>query len=201
MQEFEYHGHWWLPNKPEHKVSGNLKFSHQQGIILEILGTLEQEFPDIIHGETKDKHITLAQCIRFSEELRVGLVNSKYSKYNILIIFLGKHFYEKLDEIKFSRVNVNYTYLSNWGSLSSYDILEHVKKPNNICFNFTIAEDVSINLIAAQLIAKQYIDFNSDYLHPNQRLCSVWQLKFNESLNFNNIYQNYIFPLQNLKIN
>ena len=68
--EFEYAGHWWLPENPERKVSGTLIFS-KDGITLELIGTINGksnwdeineehvgEFP-ILYGECEEGPVTL----------------------------------------------------------------------------------------------------------------------------------------------
>lgn len=39
MNSFEYAGYWWLPEKEENKYFGNLSFSHDGGLTLEIFGS------------------------------------------------------------------------------------------------------------------------------------------------------------------
>ncbi|MHC1564886.1 MAG: ApeA N-terminal domain 1-containing protein, partial [Candidatus Syntropharchaeales archaeon] len=37
-EEFECGGEWWLPDNPEEKIRGTLKFAHGEGGILDLEG-------------------------------------------------------------------------------------------------------------------------------------------------------------------
>jgi hypothetical protein len=59
---FEYKGKWFLPDKPEERVFGTLKYDSKEGSTLELFGLLPENGLDInlINGLTNDsKKITL----------------------------------------------------------------------------------------------------------------------------------------------
>ena len=71
IKEFEYKGIWWLPDNPEKRISGTLRFTPNEGAILDLIGsfkdikninkTLE---PEIVLGiSSNGKNITLYKCI------------------------------------------------------------------------------------------------------------------------------------------
>jgi ApeA-like protein len=39
MEEFEYQRYWWLPDEPEERVPGTLKFDPEGGASLNLLGS------------------------------------------------------------------------------------------------------------------------------------------------------------------
>jgi len=41
MDKFEYKGRWWLPDKPEKRISGTLRFTPNEGAILELIGSFK----------------------------------------------------------------------------------------------------------------------------------------------------------------
>ena len=88
MNSFEKKGLWWLPETPDLQVAGYLRFSHHEGILLEIIGVLKprgkgaDQFHQIelVNGITTDgKLITLINCFRRNySSSSVGIEHSKY---------------------------------------------------------------------------------------------------------------------------
>lgn len=68
--EFEYAGHWWLPENPDNKVSGTLIFS-KDGIKLELIGLIDNIHLDgdnypklpVLFGECEAGPITINQWV------------------------------------------------------------------------------------------------------------------------------------------
>ncbi len=46
IEEFEYKGKWWLPDKPEKQISGTLRFNPTDGAVLELIGSFK-DFQDM----------------------------------------------------------------------------------------------------------------------------------------------------------
>ena len=124
--DFEYRGLWWLPNNPELQLSGEVKFTHSEYILLEIsvksdeqdreyfeiykLFTIDE--PPIIHGLSDiGAKITLYKVIECLE----GPAYVGYRKLRLYIhyIFVGKHFFN-VESLKFSSMKLNLTYLEKW---------------------------------------------------------------------------------------
>ena len=65
MDKFEYEGIWWLPDEPEKQVSGTLRFTPNEGAILDLIGSFKdiKEINKIILGiSSNGKNITLHKC-------------------------------------------------------------------------------------------------------------------------------------------
>lgn len=71
MQEFECFGYWWIPNKPDFKLPGSLKFSHEEGANLNVWGEFEDKLPDLIYGQTNNDLITLVKCQLMGEVKKI----------------------------------------------------------------------------------------------------------------------------------
>jgi len=122
--EFECRGKWWLPYKPELKISGVLKFSSKDGGTLELFGMLDPEnkvyitkrrdFPIIVGLTTDDEEITLKDCFEISYAL--DSINSN-SSLDFTSLFRKAHFMKEKD-INFTSVDANYTYLEEWIGIS-----------------------------------------------------------------------------------
>jgi len=41
IEKFEYKGIWWLPDKPKERISGTLKFTPDEGAILDLIGSFK----------------------------------------------------------------------------------------------------------------------------------------------------------------
>ncbi len=133
IERFEYRGMWWLPQFPKKKTSGTLTFTPERGAILDLDGSLAdgglarrdlEEF-DIVLGISLDnKDITLVRCfvVRWSVSLPPRIVPPpQRSSLYVSEVFVGVHF-NKLDDIKFKRVSVRYSYLDEWVGVSGFDI-------------------------------------------------------------------------------
>jgi hypothetical protein len=120
FDDFEYRGHWYLPENPERKVPGTVRFDSARGITLELLQALRESpgtsldevyKPPLILGVSDNgTRMTLFQTVQ------TGRASSReedptffYANY----LFLGNHFYSK-PEIRFSSLSVNFTYFEEW---------------------------------------------------------------------------------------
>ena len=68
IEEFEYAGVWWIPDEPEKKIPGTLRFTHNERAILELMGIIKKKeimsfLPYIILGVSSGGiNITLHKC-------------------------------------------------------------------------------------------------------------------------------------------
>ena len=132
IEEFEYKGIWWLPYKPEDRISGWLKFSPNEGAVLDLIGSFKDISSiekilkekilklEIILGISSDgKNITLYKCFETKSNFSFpGLSTSSFYADNV---FVGAHF-QKPEDIKFKSLFVHYLYLDEWVDVSGFDI-------------------------------------------------------------------------------
>lgn len=124
MKSFEITGTWWIPNKPENKVHGTLKYNASNGGELEVIGLL-QESPkvisnenvfqneDLILGLAEGRPITCYKCRQIHSSLFLNHVSEHKIVYDIEFIFAGYHFLEENDII-FDEFSINYSNLESW---------------------------------------------------------------------------------------
>lgn len=123
LDEFELTGKWWLPENPTEQLYGCLKFKRNY-IILEISGIFSKKHTfqlldsEIMHGLTNEnKKITLCRVSeRYFKGGRIkSSLNDNFGKsdFSCKYIFIGRHF-DHLEDIKFSYININFTYLDKW---------------------------------------------------------------------------------------
>jgi len=119
LKEFQYSGIWWLPNKPNNQISGDLEFHPAKGASLQLNGSFtditdsfESSKEKIILGVTPNgKEITLFRCFRSSVPFHIP--GYQTSTYQIDFVLLGCHF-KKDKDMTFFQVSTNYSLLDEW---------------------------------------------------------------------------------------
>ena len=119
IEEFECRGVWWLPEDPNRKASGILKFSPDEGIRLELTYPLETDnhlslwAPELIFGETENGKATLYHCL----ETKRKIISNNVATSEVVseIAVLGSHVDLKKDV--FSSMRVESPELDLWASL------------------------------------------------------------------------------------
>lgn len=125
MEEFEYDGIWWLPENPDKKISGTLKFHPVEGANLELIGSFKgiEDLntvlqPDIISGITSNgKIITLYKC--YESQSHMSMPGFLRSSFIASRVFLGYHF-EKEEDIIFESLSLNYSHLEEWARITGF---------------------------------------------------------------------------------
>lgn len=111
VEELKIKGQWWLPEKPDVKLSGTLTFSPFEGLHLEVQGSFKEvnlpgklSEPDIILGLSHEgQNITLYKCLEISHKRHFSEVSETIFTANVG--FIGAHF-TNLSEIKFKKISV-----------------------------------------------------------------------------------------------
>lgn len=126
---FEIKGYWWLPETPEHQISGVLTFSPGESILLELMGTLndlanhvltQRDFinPEIILGVSVDgKPITLQKCTQISGS--AGMTGISISGFSPSFVYDGVHF-SNGEQSKFRELSIGFLNLDEWFSKSAF---------------------------------------------------------------------------------
>ena len=127
MDKFEYEGIWWLPDEPEKQVSGTLRFTPNEGAILDLIGSFKDikeinkmlELEIILGISSNGKNITLHKCFETKSNVSVpGLLTSSFYANEV---FVGAHF-QKSEDIKFRELSICYSYLDEWVNISGFNI-------------------------------------------------------------------------------
>lgn len=125
MENFERVGQWWLPETPDRKISGILKFDTTNGGRLELLGTLvdiqerEQAWHPVILGKCLGGKLTLLNNSKIHSELTPEEVGITIFKTEIICD--GIHLQDKND-LEFLSLSIHYSYLNQWVGISSFNI-------------------------------------------------------------------------------
>jgi hypothetical protein len=137
MEEFEYNGIWWLPENPDNKISGTLKFHPVEGANLELIGSFKElkdlkAFlqPNIILGITSNgKIITLYKC--FESRSHMNIPGFLSSSFIARVVFLGHHF-EKEEDIIFDSLSLNYSHLEEWARITGFQVKLETDSKNHL---------------------------------------------------------------------
>jgi hypothetical protein len=127
IEKFEYKGIWWIPNKSNEQISGTLRFTPDEGAILDLIGSFKDIKdmnrmlnPNIILGiSSNGKNITLHKC--FETKSNVSFPGLLTSSFYANVVFVGAHF-QKNEDIKFKKLSIHYLYLDEWVNISGFDI-------------------------------------------------------------------------------
>ncbi len=132
MEEFEFEGLWWLPETPEARVPGTLRFSPDSGATLDLLGSLkepgnhfaalERELvqPEVILGvSSKGKPVTLWGC--WERRKRVNLAGFTKTSFHADVAIVGAHL-GGVEEARFKKMSAEYRHLDEWAGISGFGI-------------------------------------------------------------------------------
>ena len=128
IEKFEYKGNWYLPEEPEVRISGTLKFDSYEGGKLELIGEFKSpmNIDGIILGITSEsKSITLYRCY-FSRHGSIVLysdseIGPALVEYTVNFILENVHFSTEL-EIKFQEIRSEISNFDEWLGISGFTI-------------------------------------------------------------------------------
>ncbi|NJK34527.1 MAG: hypothetical protein HC919_06015 [Oscillatoriales cyanobacterium SM2_2_1] len=138
MKSIEENGVWFLPNNPDKKIYGQLKFSAEEHPKLNLLDQLQEikldnnifkglKF-DIVNGYlVNDKKVTLCNCVQSGRFTTNSIQTSTvYAKY----LIIGHHF-KTLEEICLNGVSLRYKNLEDWVDLPNFEINSSASDEHN----------------------------------------------------------------------
>ena len=135
----EWAGEWWLPDEPDHKVPGTLRYTSADGLALTLIGTFEDRISttispgvvafhegrrtwEVIHGAAEQREITLFGCVPNGGKRTYGARVQTPDKQTITSItgLIGAHVSGE-DEVVFSAAEVSVDNLGVWGATSVFE--------------------------------------------------------------------------------
>ncbi len=126
-ESFEYKGYWWLPENEERRIAGTLKYSPEDGPILELIGSFwdlpglqKVKGPDIILGKSDNgKLITLFGY--GGRKDKISFPGLSCTTVRMQIVFIGFHF-KKREDLVFDSLSINYNYLNEWYTENPFSV-------------------------------------------------------------------------------
>ncbi|MGJ5630121.1 HEPN domain-containing protein [Nostoc sp. CALU 1950] len=157
MEDFERVGEWWLPEMPDRKVAGILKFNPTIGGTLELLGSLinvqdgdQPSHPQLILGNCLGGRVSLLNNSKIRSQLTLEGVG--ITIFQTRLICDGLHIANKVD-LQFLSLSIHYSYLNQWLSVSNFDIKKsyeqgelNINCKNNISvIQTSLGEDIKLS--------------------------------------------------------
>jgi hypothetical protein len=205
-------GYWWLPDNPLKKIHGNLDYKYDNYATLSLEGIFDDncEYHQLILGQVDDCRITLLNCVRSNLiRTRSGTGDFVKSTFQVVVILKGHHL-EKIDDIRFSSIEVSYSHLTEWIGhlLIDYPNIENreketiltIKEPKSIEIRLP---DLTIEIkgsyknqwgtfkqIAEQFVVVRFYSHNMDFLkmlNKVQDLKNFLELLTGEEIEMNRI--------------
>jgi hypothetical protein len=210
MQAFECTGFWWLPEAPDQKVSGTLRFTEDAGLMLSLVGALghggpgsrDQTFP-IVNGMVFDcvlgEEVILRNC--GVKEMHYGSSGTTRGDYRATRAFFGGHCDTEKD-LCFSDVRLEFSGLSEWASnLTGFSLPEIVATPTGESKNFVTRwasptphsgrlNGATISVEATGQLAMKLREYST------KEQVQIW-IKSDEPASDDELNKKYVYPLQN----
>lgn len=160
----EFDGIWWLPNNPQRRSAGKVKYSPAEGTTLDLIGAFEDltpfvqptDFLPAIHGLLPDgKRISLLQCLLANHTFHVpGYPESIYRAH---LMVTGWHFASE-EALTLKEVRAYYTHLSEWAyHRSGFDI--DIRDMKKVSVEYTLPDGTEAVLSDGR---KVLLDFEAD---------------------------------------
>lgn len=181
MGSIEYYGQWWLPERPESKVSGKLNFECGKDPTLSLDGIFgnkyEQNFYDIILGDSLGVEITLVSCSPLGTEIiRKNEREYTKSEYHVSLFCTGFHF-SKRQEITFGKVSAKYSHLRNWLGLSIFGFSDFKDIDQEYIVAIKKPSEREVDLDGVRLRIGGSLGLNHGLYHDSSRRSAYVQLE------------------------
>lgn len=196
-------GFWWIPSNPANKLAGIFRYSKDNGMNLNLIGSFidEQTITDVgtkypvIFGATNNKEITLINCSVTESSFSTSGFSSL--KCRVDKVFIGAHL-SFPEENLFYKVEVEYTYLTDWiGEIQfstsnisrekyqEYQVTYHI--PNAYAF---VSKSACLKLNFA-------LDGKTSLFRTNISKKITLEIEVENDLKFEEFITRFVYPLQN----
>ncbi|MFG1766940.1 HEPN domain-containing protein [Micromonospora parva] len=135
----EWAGLWWLPDDPDERIPGVLRYEPEDGLVLSLIGAFEDRifsnpFPGVvavheghrtwhvIHGAAEQREITLLACVPNSSKRTIGARVKSPDKQTVAAAtaLIGAHVSGE-DDAAFSAAEVSVEDLGLWAASSVFE--------------------------------------------------------------------------------
>jgi hypothetical protein len=137
-------GYFWLPETPDHKVSGKLLISERGDVNLEIMGAITKDCPmdpdelHRVHGQLENgKAVTIEP--NFFTNRSLSLPGMAKSKLSCRLVIIGA-FFDAEEDIAFDRVKFAVEGLNEWVGISGIKVENNWKEKTG-SIHFTPPEE------------------------------------------------------------
>lgn len=189
MDDFEYHGKWWLPTAPAKSVGGVLSFDRQLGGHLKLFepiidpvdeeGRYTPQTIDTIHGKVREgKDLTLRNCRVQVEGETIGKAIRQICTPELILS--GAQFE---NDIYFDYISLNLPHLEEWTqvrtiipqvTLNNGDSIGRYESLDPICCRLSDVEivlDTTTSWKNNGTKGSEYIQNSTIEIHPRDNYC------------------------------
>ena len=147
VESFEYKGVWWLPDKENNQISGILKFSPENGLILDLIGAFptNRNNEEIILGFTENgKCITLLNT--FQTKRSFSMPGMELETIICNYAFIGSNHLPKKSDFKFYKAVFSLKHLDEWTNKSEGFNIDHNWKEKEIVIKYKLPDAIALNI-------------------------------------------------------
>lgn len=199
METIELDGFWWVEGK-KITAAGKLRYSHELGIKLSLIGHLSEEYNKehtFIYGITsKGKKITLFNCnyTRF-ETSSPGFTTEEYVAN---FLFEGEHF-QKIEDLKFKKISVEFYNSNKWLQFKDGFKQKNLNQKIILTLGPSLNYNVKVKNIEVGLDIFYNVNNNYQVRRTVTEQKSHFYIELNRRAKFESIFDYYIH-LKNLLI-
>jgi hypothetical protein len=162
-EEYITKGVWWLPETPNIEVTGELRYSPGDGLLLELQGDLHalkdgrfypptsQDEP-IIHGITvKGGAVSLLNSTVVSGSVNIGeYIGIPEAVYHVSFAFFGFHVSCE-EDLTFKKLSIRFSHLDDWMDQNPFQTEYPLTKDkqyifNEVTFRYTKPDALNVNV-------------------------------------------------------
>jgi hypothetical protein len=205
MDAFECAGYWWLPDNPDKEAPGTLTFSHNDGLELRLLASLESGMDfmksvsyDVVLGITTDgKRYTLLDCIQTDSHALLGSELGTQTLYAHTAV-RGAHF-DARGDILIDSASAEFTYLPEWAGISGFtaDYVSSDRQITGFGARFEYPEEFEAMTDAGKLCLTYGFATKVDLLREvNVRQSVSFKMDFAAPQSLDDLNKRFVAPLQ-----
>lgn len=216
LNQFIYKGWWWLPDDKESQknpIAGHLSFSSEQGLQLELMGTLGgdkgiiRQLPNdlpkfaLLCGQISGKHqkVTLLDCQTAHAQINFFDPGKSTFTMRCSFAYIGNAWLSERDE-KFKQVQISCSYLLDWVGRVGFEV--EMKEVDNKISSYNIAYGFPESYVALAAESHFTINYalNQNFLGKNVNLEERVSLDIEcpNAMSMGEWLSQYANPIQNL---
>lgn len=148
LEAIEHKGAWWLPDQSDDITPGTVRFDPEEGISLDLIGTLGVNFHTgkvgtVLGRLAGGENVTLFNCFVKNHNINYPGLRTQIFRANLMVT--GAHL-SHIDDLSFSRVQLYLENLAGWAKqLSGFEI-EIRSEANKATIRYELPEAIEANI-------------------------------------------------------
>lgn len=174
FESFELTGLWFLPDSPEIKSLGFLKYTPEDGIKLKLENKILKTESSILHGEVAGKRITLFNWFATSYNHLASPLSYSPMLITANQLIIGEHFLS-IDEIIFEQIKIELTNINPWIGVSGLNGINQFPENNSFSFSYSkpepiiLCENEEVEVRITTITSTEVYPIESQYIRINEK--------------------------------